>query len=383
MKISQLKLPLALLVLVATFLLRGEKAYANVIYTQADDSQTMGQFFPGDFNISYPHNGVVSVTIEVENSNNTANIFWDLQGGACTGNATVLNFGHVTTANVKEKLTVTGIDPSKIFDCLGASYFYSSSGTLTIYGFGGYPYVVMEGENSTRFLDPYTPANGAYASTTLTTFSVDYYFNCTTHFGIYDLIGIEIKDLSDPSLIPSTAPKVINACGQSNYIQHISLVNTHQYLWRPLFYSSTGTSSPLYGYWYSFLATSTPNFTPFTQFTGATVGTSTLLDTTNLLSFLNVPALLQTKVPFGYFFEAKDAIIAGINSTSTATIPLGTITFKIPGRATSTIDMFSTTTISYFLTPDKITLLRGIMLAVLYFELAYVLYKRGSSAKLI
>jgi len=235
-----------------------------------------------------------------------------------------------------------------------------------------------------RFIDPYTPTNGSYASTTLTTFSANYNFNCERNFGIYDLVGIEIKDLTDTTKTPSTAPKTINACGIGNYTQNISLITTHQYLWRPIIYSSAGTSSPLTGYWYSFLATSTPNFTPFTQFTGSTVGTSTLVDTTNLLSFLNVPNLLQTKVPFGYFFEAKDAIIQGINSSSTTEIPSGSIDVSFNGgTATSTFDLFSTSTIGYFITPTFQSLFRGLLLAGLYIEFLYLLYHRGKSQKII
>jgi len=93
--------------------------------------------------------------------------------------------------------------------------------------------------------------------------------------------------------------------------------------------------------------------------------------------------LLQTKVPFGYFFEAKDAITAGVSSSSTTPIPSGTFSVSIYGFGTTTVDMFSTTTVGYFLTPSRVSLLRGIMVAVLYIEFVYLLYHRGRSQKII
>lgn len=116
-----------------------------------------------------------------------------------------------------------------------------------------------------------------------------------------------------------------------------------------------------------------------------TLGTTTLPDTTNLLSFLNVPYLLATKVPFGYFFEAKDAIVQGVTGSSTSSVPSGTFTVRNiggPGRDL-TVDMFSTSTVGYFLSQSNINLLRGLMVTILLAEFVYLLYRRGKSTHLI
>jgi len=119
-----------------------------------------------------------------------------------------------------------------------------------------------------------------------------------------------------------------------------------------------------------------------TQYSSSTLGTSTLIDSTSLLSFLNVPLLLSTKVPFGYFFEAKDAILNSVSGSSTTPIPSGTFSVRL-GNSTTTVDMFSTSTVGYFLKPTMVTLLRGLMVAVLYIEFLYLLYLRGKATHII
>jgi len=124
-------------------------------------------------------------------------------------------------------------------------------------------------------------------------------------------------------------------------------------------------------------------FASSSVYIGATVGTSTLLSTTNFLSFLNVPFLLQTKVPFGYFFEARSAIIDALATTSAQQVPIGTISFKL-GRdlATTTVTLFSTSTLAYFLPTSAQNTLRGIMVIVLYAEFLYAIYHRARNVKL-
>jgi len=123
----------------------------------------------------------------------------------------------------------------------------------------------------------------------------------------------------------------------------------------------------------------------YPDYTGATVGTSTLLDTTNFLSFLNVPQLLQERLPFSYVFQTITVIRATISSTTAGTIPTGTVNFPFPnghgGTTTIPVDFFSTTTITYFLTPTYISLFRGLMVATLYISFIYFLYHDARSKK--
>jgi len=230
----------------------------------------------------------------------------------------------------------------------------------------------------TRWIGPYTPANGSYSSTTPTTFSATYYNAGTEGF---DLATFSIKDVTDPSNHPLTFP-VNTALGSQTITNHVQLTNSHAYLWRPVIYSSTSSSSPIYGDWYSFQSTSTPNATFDPNFISGTVGTSTLLSSTNLLSFLNVPSLLQTKIPFAYIFQIADGFATGLNASSTA-IPSGVMSYKLPGVATSSEDMFSTSTISRFLSPTMIATLRGLQLAILYILVGYALYRIAKSKHLL
>jgi len=121
------------------------------------------------------------------------------------------------------------------------------------------------------------------------------------------------------------------------------------------------------------------------QFTDATVGTSTLLDTTNFLSFLNVPQLLKTKVPFSYIFQIGDAIDAGLSSSTALEIPSGTFEVELPlgthGTTTLEVDMFSTTTITYFLNDTAISSLRGLMAAITYIGMGMFIFFDARSKK--
>jgi len=114
------------------------------------------------------------------------------------------------------------------------------------------------------------------------------------------------------------------------------------------------------------------------SYVNSNVGSSSLPTVTNFLSFLNVANLLQTKKPFAYIFQVSSLIYLGVSSTTLAsTIPSGSFDVEFPGGGTSTttlhIDMFSTTTISYFLTPSIVSLIKLLMIAVTYFSTGWFL----------
>jgi len=216
---------------------------------------------------------------------------------------------------------------------------------------------------STRIISPYTPAIGSTAASTTVGFSFPYYFNCTTSYGVYDSLIVDIKDLTNGDTISDVLPQAINICGQSTfYGTTTGLIAGHLYFWRPRMFSEA-TSTAILGDYYSLnvlypSASSTP-------FVGATVGTSTLVDSTQLLSFLNVPNLLATRVPFAYIVQIRDLFYYAITSSSTATIPSGAVSIKFGSSATTTLDLFSTSTVTYFLTPSRVSLLRGLMVALI------------------
>lgn len=243
------------------------------------------------------------------------------------------------------------------------------------------PYPLSIPDVSTHFISPYTPSNGSIATSTSVSFSVNYYFNDSTSYGLLNTVAFDLVDVTTGSSAIRFGTASISASGQNSVSAVQALTAGHLYLWHPVMYSSTGSSTPISGDFYSLeVVYASASSTPFT---GATVGTSTLPTTTNLLSFLNIPQLLATKVPFGYFFQSKNAIELALHGSTTTAIPSGTFSYKIPGHATSSMDLFSTSTIAYFVSNDSRLLLRGLMVAVLYFELVYLLYHRAKSQKLV
>jgi len=118
-------------------------------------------------------------------------------------------------------------------------------------------------------------------------------------------------------------------------------------------------------------------------YTVATFGTSTLPNTSDFLSFLNVPALLQTKIPFAYFFQIASGIQQGIISSSSTAIPSGNFEWHNTQNGTTTFDMFSPTTIEVYLSPTLIAMWRAFLLVVLIIDFGYNLYYRAQHHKLI
>jgi len=216
MKKTSLQSLIGLVIMGGVALLSPLYARATVLYEQLDDTATHGQYFPGTFNTGYPFSGATDVYIKVENSNNTAIIFWDFAGGDCSATDHVVNFGHVTTANTPEILHAS-ISSATTIGCNATNmYFYPSSGTLTIYGSAGAfaPYVVIADSpvnNSTStHITSFTPANGATTTVGTINFQVQSYINSddldallsgtqiflSTHITGYDnAVGTVVYDL--------------------------------------------------------------------------------------------------------------------------------------------------------------------------------------------
>jgi len=95
------------------------------------------------------------------------------------------------------------------------------------------------------------------------------------------------------------------------------------------------------------------------------------------LSFLNVPALLETKAPFAYVPQFISQLQQLDNNPSYA-FPSSAFQWKFASGTsvsqTYTIDLFSTTTITRFLSPTYVAILRGFMVVVTYFSTIWFLY---------
>jgi len=225
----------------------------------------------------------------------------------------------------------------------------------------------------THIIPPYQPYNGNVSTSTAVAFTYSYYFNDVQSYGLIDKAAIELGDQSAGQSPIKFGSVSINASGQSTFSYATNLIAGHLYLWRPILYSSSGSTTPVAGDWYSLnvvypAGSSTP-------FLGATVGTSTLVDSTNLLSFLNVPNLLNTKFPFAYIGQVSDVVFAAINSSSTK--PIGQWNYTLDfGGATTTVAFFSTSTITYFLPPSLLNPLVALLKATYYVAFAFYAFRR-------
>lgn len=269
--------------------------------------------------------------------------------------------------------------------------FHAGDTTVQLTGANHYPYVVIYDSGGTNpattttgFISPYVPADLTTSTSTTVVFSVPYFFNDTTSFGIYDSVSLRITDLGDGTYV-DTIPDTISASGPNTYSTSLVLKYSHQYLWQPRMYLASNPSQQIAGnistLYAVAISTTTETLNP--ALLSGTVGTSTLPSAANFLSFLNVPQLLQTKVPFAYIFQVKDGLTQGIQSTSTTAIPAGNLSYKLPGQATTSIPFFSTSTVGYFLNQNEVSLLRGLMVAFLYVDFGYLLYRMAKSKKLL
>lgn len=135
-----------------------------------------------------------------------------------------------------------------------------------------------------------------------------------------------------------------------------------------------------------------PGVTFFNQYATSTLATSTLVDTTNLLSFINVPQLLATRVPFAYIFQIYGTFTTAMStSTSGALLPNSFMTFVWPtafgndGQTTATssiaLDTFSTTTITQYIGPTDLAIIRELLVAIIYVEVGFWIWNDARHKK--
>ena len=231
-----------------------------------------------------------------------------------------------------------------------------------------------------RFLNITNPTGNFGSSTTLyfgteIPFDFSYYSNSTSSISLNIIdnnTGTNVYfwgGIRDPgSVTINQKANLIQDSTSTNYQANIYISNENENI-------STTTNFTLIN--------NTNLNTPFQTIGGVSQGTSTTPDSTNLLSFLNVPKLMQEKIPFGYIFQIAGIIKTGINSSTTDTLTTGTIHIKLaPNIATTTIDLFSANTIKDFMTQPFINLFRGLEVAFLWFECLWFLYHDAKSRKI-
>ena len=292
-------------------------------------------------NSGTPYNGIYVIASYNYSNTQTPNPYYP------SNDAYVLisiSNGQWSTSNATTTTHFTSISVSTTTNKLNLQGYWQNSNTIL---------VTQSTENNTYFLQLYPNSyggNGFTNSTSTGNFNLDFKIfqqGCTS-------------DTSSTTICTT----------DQNYTYQAVLYNDHYPNQTYPYIEATSTQLI-----YPYQGTSTIFAQDFlNQFYNATAGTTTLLSTTNLLSFLNVPQLLQTRIPFNYIFQIASGIKDGIQSSTTNTIPTGNFTWKNTVGGTSTIDMFSPTTIEIYLNPTIITLWRSFLLVILTIDFGYAIY---------
>jgi len=119
-----------------------------------------------------------------------------------------------------------------------------------------------------------------------------------------------------------------------------------------------------------------------TSYTQADQGYSQTATTTSFGQFLNLPYLLQTRAPFAYFFQVSSILKNLQNTSAYSTTTVGAFSWYLPGYGTSTVDLFSPTTVNTLLPSGIRDFWRGIMVAVTYMMCAFYLFRRSANIRL-
>lgn len=193
----------------------------------------------------------------------------------------------------------------------------------------------------------------------------------------YDFITFDVQNLTlgqNVFIPPAPIPPITNT--NLTFEGDLNLGTQGEYTFRARLFDSENN---LYTDWsdtitFGLGSTSTPPVYDY-NVASTTFGTSTAIDSGNLLSYVNIPQLLLTKAPFGYFFQIYGIVGNTITNPPEATsLPIGEFDIYL-NNSTTTVVMFSTSTVSTFLTPEIIAPIRTLLVAVIYLLTGLTAYR--------
>jgi len=197
-----------------------------------------------------------------------------------------------------------------------------------------------------------------------------------TNLGLYTVASAVIIDLTSNASIAVTA-ETISANGTFTYSEPMGLYLNHLYSVQP--YIADGNGVRIYGPTV-FFSTGT-NQLPSISSVDNSNATSTLASST--VAFWNIAGLFVTRVPFGYLWDIADIYS---NASSSATEFAGlSIGFGAVDPATSTalgailpttVSVFSTSTVTSYLSPTILGLFNALASAALYVTLMVGIFYR-------
>lgn len=218
-------------------------------------------------------------------------------------------------------------------------------------------------DNSSRIVENISPSAGSITASSTVPFSFSYFYNDSN--SLYDTVGYELTDITANTQIAGVEQS-INASGGNTYTATSTLVANHFYSWRPYMkYSVNG--SFIYGDLDTFsVLTNTAPVSPLTD----PFATSTATTTAPLI-YLNIVSLLQNKYPISYVPQIITLVKSEATLTGTSTFPNLTFDFTNTrlGSTTlnlSTVEMFGTSTITYFFHQTQIDQFKTLIRYVLW-----------------
>jgi len=252
-------------------------------------------------------------------------------------------------------------------DPVGYGYFYWNGSTVSS---------SIANASTTSYIVDYTSPITSPTGSTVVPFTFDYW---NTGYEGFDKVGVEIRDVTAGYNYAPVEDSVIST-GQDTYTQDYVLVQGHAHLWRPYLRNSASSTIPtLYGNWVGLIdvVTDSASSTPYITENAST---------TAFFDFLNVPTLLRTKLPFAYIYQFSD-IISGLSSTTASTT--GSVTYDFAEYASGTplasigeFTLFSTTTVTQFLSPTLLSLFRTLLVAILYMTALFAIFHDVRNIKL-
>lgn len=206
--------------------------------------------------------------------------------------------------------------------------------------------------------------NGVHTASTSVQFSFNYNINASENFV---KVGLELSDLDGNSVLDPLFG-LVPGTGEQNFTATSTFVQTHLIFWRP--YLETASSTKKYGVWQSFYVVS------------ASTTNQTLLPvdeqaTTSIMSMLNVPNLLKTRVPFAYIFQIADIISnsASIASSSSASLNLSFVSSTSPlASKLNNVSVFSTSSITSLMGSTNLSIMRALLVAITYLGSGFYLF---------
>jgi len=195
-------------------------------------------------------------------------------------------------------------------------------------------------------------------------FSFDYY---NTGYEGYNEAGAQIKDVTAQfDVVP--AEVAVNSTGLATYSSTYTLTTGHGYLWRPYLRNSSSTTVPtLYGPWTGMIDVVTDSASSSSPYITANASTTAFFD------YLNIPQLLETRLPFAYLFQIKNLL--GSLATTTSTFPelvlhIGATTTPIHMNVT----ILSSSTVLMFTGQNNVNDMRDYIAAALWFTLMGMIF---------